>query len=189
MAIASGNLNGKLEFSIRAWGKLTNELFKKQPGEEVTIDGPYGTYFPVDQIDENTLVYLIAGGTGITPIRSLIKSITKGKKIVYYGAKKPAELLYREEFEEWDADVNLIVDQGDASWGGQVGLVTELLTKLKPYGYFFVCGPNPMEQVVVDLLRENGISDNRIYVSLEKFDEHGNVVGPVLPVSDEKVPY
>jgi len=46
-----------------------------------------------------------------------------------------------------------------------------------------------MEAAVVDYLRSRGILEDRIYVSLETFDDEGNVVGPVLPVTDNQVEF
>lgn len=193
MAIASGNSDDLLEFSIRAWGELTNELFDKSTGAKVNIEGPHGTYFPVQQIDNSQSLYLVGGGTGITPIRSLTKSLQKkGKKKVFYGAKTPDELLYQYEFDSWPATIKLTVDKGNESWEGNTGLVTSLLEteEFEENAFFFVCGPSAMEKAVIDYLtNDRTISSDKIFVSLEKFDDEGNVIGPVLPVTDNQVEF
>ena len=85
--------------------------------------------------------------------------------------------------------MHLSVDQADASWTHGVGLVTEGLRacELDPSGIAFVCGPTPMMRAVVALLRDKGLEDANIYVSLERLDAAGNVVGPVLPLTDPRV--
>jgi len=192
MAIASGTEDEDLEFSIRAWGDLTHALFEKTTGDQVIVDGPYGTAFPVDNIQQDTKLYMIGGGTGVTPIRCLVKSLgDTGNKRIFYGAKTPEELLYQYEIPSWPAATELTVDTGNIEWTGKVGLVTKLL---EPETFvdgdlFFVCGPQPMEQAVVDFLRSRKITDQHIFVSLEKFDDEGNVIGPVLPVTDSQVEF
>ena len=189
MALASGTNEDILKFSIRAWGELTKALFELSVGDSVIVDGPYGTSFPVERITNGQNLILIAGGTGITPVRSVVKSLQKPEIHVLYGAKSPDELLYADEINSWNANVKLTVDNPDSNWRGPIGLVTALITteNIDSSTIYFVCGPKPMEAAVVKYLLENGAKDENIYVSLEKFDSDGNVVGPVLPVSDEKV--
>ncbi|MHA2503298.1 MAG: hypothetical protein ACXAE3_10555 [Candidatus Kariarchaeaceae archaeon] len=191
MAIASGSQEDVLRFSIRAWGDLTNALFEKSAGDLIDLDGPHGSAFPVEEVGNGTNVYLIAGGTGITPVRSVVHSITARNTLVFYGARSPSEILYNHEFDSWKANIQLTVDTSDNGWSGNVGLVTSLLEReiLDIGGIFFVCGPRPMEAAVVQYLRRAGIQDHMIYVSLEKFDADGNVVGPVLPLTDDQVDF
>jgi len=193
MAIASGNTDTTLEFSIRAWGELTTALFELAVGDQIDLDGPYGSAFPMEAVTNGRNIHMIAGGTGITPIRSLTRSLKeKGNKRIYYGAKNPGELLYLSELNQWPGTIFLTVDEGDDSWKGKVGLVTTLLEELQFQSddLFFVCGPKPMEAAVTEfLLKQPNIQRDNIYVSLEKFDDEGKVVGPVLPVTHTQVSF
>jgi len=140
MAIASGNKEDYLKFSIRAWGDLTNALFGASIGDEVTIDGPHGSGFPEEKLENQTTIHLIAGGTGITPVRSLVHSLNgMGQKSVYYGAKSPEELLYQDQLSSWPGTVHLTVDQGNENWSGNIGLVTDLLEPVEFSGGLPFC--------------------------------------------------
>ncbi|MDH5401148.1 MAG: hypothetical protein OEZ01_03935 [Candidatus Heimdallarchaeota archaeon] len=186
MAIASGLKDNYIEFTIRKWGTFTTELFSKEADIQLVMDGPHGTFFPLNFID-STPIYLIGGGTGITPIKSLCLSTDKTSQIsIFYGAQQPNALIFKNQIANWGAEVHLTVDHSDGSWNGNIGLVTDLIkmNTIDPNGYAFICGPTPMLKAVVNVLREKGLEDSKIYVSLERFDENGNVIGPVLPIND-----
>lgn len=185
MAIASGMNESELKFSIRAWGDLTTALFKAQVGDIITISDPEGTWFPLEMAEGRT-IHGIAGGTGITPIRSLLHSIdpSKTKMKVFYGVKTPSDFLYKKELPQWDAE--LIVENPDDKWDGKTGLVTDLLTRANldvDNGICHVCGPTPMMANTVAVLKKLGFTPDRIFVSLERM-EKGKVIGPVYPVSN-----
>ncbi len=188
MAIASGTKESLLKFSIRAWGDLTKKLFELDVGDVVTISSPEGTWFPTEMTEGRPL-YGIAGGTGITPVRSLRYSIDlkNSEMQIFYGVRTPHDFLYKKELSQWNA--RLIVEKPDASWTSDVGLVTDLLNKDVldvERGLCHVCGPRPMMVNVVKVLKDLGFAPDRIYVSLERM-EKGKVIGPVFPVSNSIV--
>lgn len=238
MAFASGPHDPVLQFTVRlsshgGWAyALTARLFDARVGDIVRIQGPCGTFFPWQQIQEDTPLILVAGGTGITPIRSLVHTLgARGRKVVFYGAKNPAEVVYADGFELWRAayntDVFLTVEHvgavrdraadrsadthatgfangrvaegvdavdDDAPWPHAVGYVTGIIDSAQrdfdlgrghnPRALAFVCGPDPMMAAAVRSLRNRGLSDASIYVSVAKIDQDGRILGPVLPVTD-----
>ncbi len=81
-------------------GVASNYLCDRQPGDAVTITGPYGGAFALPT-DPNINLLMIGMGTGIAPFRAFIKKIYKeqggswkGKVRLFYGAKQGMELLY-----------------------------------------------------------------------------------------------
>ena len=62
--------------------------------------------------------------------------------------------------------------------------MTSLLTKeiLNLLGIYFICGPKNMIDSAIQKLREIGIPEDNIYVSIEKIVD-GTVIGPVLPLN------
>jgi NAD(P)H-flavin reductase len=99
---------------------------------------------------------------------------------LYYGARTPADMLYRTELERWgaaaDIDVALTVDRADGTWSGPVGVVTHLFDRETWDGsgaVAFVCGPERMMQATVDSLEGRGVSRDRIFVTLERHMECG----------------
>ncbi|MCH8907301.1 MAG: hypothetical protein IH840_09450, partial [Candidatus Heimdallarchaeota archaeon] len=178
MAIASAAKEESIIFAVRKWGELTTALFKKSPGAKVIVDGPYGSEFPISVIEADKPLYLIAGGTGITPIRSLVKSVVNTANLeLFYGVKSDEELIFLTEIGKWPLTSQLILEEPSDQWEGANGMVTDLLEQsdLKPNGLAFICGPPNMMAAVIDLLRVKGLEDGQIYLSLEKFDKFGNV--------------
>lgn len=182
MAIASGVDDEHLEFSIRR-GSGTAELFDKAVGEHVTISGPSGTAFPLHDVDPGQPVVLVAGGTGVTPIRSTLRSLHPEHPIrVVVGARSGADLLYLDELLARPG-VTLTVEDA-TEWRGAVGRVTEHLTDVDPEAIAFVCGPDPMMVAVRDALLTAGLASSRVFLSVQALDAAGAVVGPVLSTDD-----
>jgi ferredoxin--NADP+ reductase len=83
-------------------GVNSNYLCDRQPGDKVTITGPFGMPFDVPA-DKKANLLLIGLGTGIAPFRALVKHIYtnvgdwQGKVRLLYGAHSGLELLYMNE--------------------------------------------------------------------------------------------
>jgi ferredoxin--NADP+ reductase len=83
-------------------GVNSNYLCDRQPGDKVTITGPFGMPFDVPA-DKKANLLLIGLGTGIAPFRALVKHIYtnvgdwRGKVRLLYGAHSGLELLYMNE--------------------------------------------------------------------------------------------
>jgi NAD(P)H-flavin reductase len=190
MAVASGAGQDELKLSVKAWGDLTKAMIKLGPGDQVHIDGPHGTAFPLDQAKDRPLL-LVAGGTGLTPVRSIAQSADDAQQMrVVYGAKSPEGLLFNDELDTWGAQIDRVVSLDPAGKLAE-GRVTDVLASApaEPGSVAFVCGPDGMMKAVVDQLRGMGLKDEDIFVSLQRFDDDGKVIGPVLPVSDPVVGY
>jgi len=196
MAIASGLNEQHLMFSIKSWGDPTKAIFELKKGDKVAVSDALGTYLPFNNF-VGTNLYLIAGGTGITPIRSVLTSIQdekmkklRSKTILYYGAKTPSDFLYKDEFKKWQAKTIVETKEGHDKWKGNLGFVTKLLTNEMDSvnGICFVFGPYPMMQNVVSILKSLGFTEDQIYVSIEKMIDN-QVIGPIFPVSDSNVSF
>jgi sulfhydrogenase subunit gamma (sulfur reductase) len=98
-----------------------------------------------------------------------------GRVIILYGAKNPSELLFRDELEAWanrkDVEFHLTVDRPDATWTGNVGVITTLFkfVTVNPRNTVAVTvGPPIMYRFVLMELLSKGISENQIWMSLER---------------------
>ncbi|HIE39237.1 MAG TPA: oxidoreductase, partial [Anaerolineae bacterium] len=171
--------NGAFELCVRRVGDVTGALHRTQPGGWVGIRGPFGHGFPLEQMRGKDLLFA-PGGLGLAPLRSLINQVLDergafGRVIILYGAKRPAELLFRDELEEWaardDVEFHVTVDRGDESWEGHVGVITTLfpLIAVDPRNTVAVtCGPPIMYRFVLMELLGKGIPETQIYLSLER---------------------
>lgn len=168
-----------LVHTLRAVGAVTRSLAALKPGETVGVRGPFGSGWPADAARGKDVV-VVAGGIGLAPLRPLIYLLLArrqeyGRVVLLYGARTPADLLYRRELEQWrgrfDVDVLVTVDRADAGWRGHVGVVTALFARC-----FFdpdecvamVCGPEVMMRFTVAQLQARGVGDDRIYLSMER---------------------
>jgi len=62
----------RLRLTIKAVGDFTRRIPGLKPGVRVLIDGPHGIF--TARRSSSQKILMIAGGIGITPIRSLAKS-------------------------------------------------------------------------------------------------------------------
>jgi NAD(P)H-flavin reductase len=171
--------NGTFELCVRRVGDVTGALHGMAPGALVGVRGPMGHGFPIDQMRGKDVLFA-PGGLGLAPLRSLINQVLDergdfGRVTILYGAKRPAELLFREELEEWsardDVELHITVDRGDESWTGHVGVITTLFPKVSVNPNTTVaitCGPPIMYRFVLMELMGKGIPETRIYLSLER---------------------
>ncbi|HEY3324505.1 MAG TPA: FAD/NAD(P)-binding protein [Planctomycetota bacterium] len=167
------------ELCIRRTGMLTNALHKLQAGASVGIRGPFGTGFPVAQMEGKDLL-VVAGGIGLAPLRSIIRHVLANRKkyrrfIILHGAKSPAEMLFLKEWEQWgkrgDVEMFATVDKPAPGWNGNVGVITTLFQKVEldaKQTVATVVGPPVMYRFVLLELQAKGIPHNQIYFSVER---------------------
>ncbi|MFN3301636.1 MAG: FAD/NAD(P)-binding protein [Patescibacteria group bacterium] len=161
------------QICVRRVGQVTEALHRLKEGDFITFRGPFGNGFPKI---ENKNLLLIAGGLGLIPLRSLILSLlTEGFSniSIFYGAKTPEDFLFQDEFEKWQrAGIKLFltIDKKYPGWKGEVGLVTVLFDKVNipKETTAILCGPPPMYKFVIEKLKEKGIPDESIWLSLER---------------------
>jgi len=171
--------NGSFELCVRRVGDVTGALHRMQPGDRVGIRGPFGHGFPLEQMRGKDLLFA-PGGLGLAPLRSLINQVldergTFGRVTILYGAKRPAEILFRKEVEEWaardDVEMHVTVDRGEDGWEGHVGVITTLFPRVTvdPRNTVAItCGPPIMYRFVLMELLGKGIPETQIYLSLER---------------------
>lgn len=185
ISIASApSQRGFLELTIRAVGKLTRGIHDLKKGDFIYLRGPYGNSFLFAEIKGRNLIF-VAGGIGLPPLRSLINQVFDsrtdfGRIKIFYGARTPDELCFKEELRRWqeipDTEVWITVDRAAGGWDGSVGVVTELWkkTEISPANATaFVCGPPLMIKFVLRRLIQDGFSEDEIYVTLERYMKCG----------------
>jgi NAD(P)H-flavin reductase len=168
-----------LEFSIKKCGCVTTWIHNIEPGQMVTLRGPYGNGFPVESALKGKDLLFIAGGIGLAPLRSVInycrdKRDQYGKITVVYGARSKEDLVdYNEILTQWipegDIDVQLTIDREQEDWDGHVGFIPAFVKELNPSLDYNVlmCGPPVMIKFTLQGLKELGFKDEQIYTTLE----------------------
>ncbi len=170
----------KMEISIMKAGRVTTLLHDCKKGQKIGIRGPYGNGYPIDDFVGKE-IYIIGGGVGLAPIRSLFLTLVERIKdfksvVCRYGAKTPEDFIYKNTlFGQWQkidgVDIKLTVDQANGQWKDNVGLVTTILSKddvdIKNAAAI-VCGPPIMMKFAMLRLLEFGFAHKDIYLSMEK---------------------
>ena len=177
----SGGLGGDepLVHTVRAVGAVTDALCALAEGEAVGVRGPFGTAWPLADAEGRDVV-ILAGGLGLPPLRPAIRAVLANRErygdvSILYGGRTPAELLFTDELERWrarfDVTVEVIVDSAGPDWRGRVGVVTKLIPRAvfdPRNALVMMCGPEVMMRFAVVALREHGVADESIWVSLER---------------------
>jgi len=172
---------GLLEFCIRRAGTVTNTLFGLKENDLVGLRGPYGNGFPVGRMLGKDIL-IVMGGLGAAPLRSMLLYCLDnrdqfGRVILLHGAKRPADMLLREEFfslkRRSDLECLLTVDSDDTGeWPAETGLVTSLfpmLADIDPENTFgLVCGPPVMYKFVLKEMLQLDIPKDQILMTLER---------------------
>ena len=159
-------------------GKMSSFIFSLQPGDKVTISGPFGEFFAKET--ENEMVF-IGGGAGMAPMRSHIfdqlkRLKSKRKMSFWYGARSKREMFYEDDYNGLAADndnfqwhVALSDPQPEDNWDGMTGFIHNVLFEeyLKDHEApedceYYMCGPPMMNAAVIHMLKDLGVEDENI---------------------------
>jgi predicted ferric reductase len=159
--------DGRVEMSIRKLGDFTRVVPGVAVGQRVYLDGPYGAFTVGNPADMHVL---IAGGVGITPMMSMVRTLAdRGDRrpvILLYGSRDWDSITFREELEAAEARLDLkvvhVLAQPPEDWTGEKGFITADLFKRHlppPYAEheYFICGPNVMMDAVEGALGALGV--------------------------------
>ncbi len=162
-----------IRFTMKALGDYTKRLGELRPGTRVIIDGPLGLF--IEEKAKNEKLLFIAGGIGITPIRSMIGDIVRrGKDItLIYAVRTLEDIAFRKEFESLRErqpfPIHYIVSTPTP--GYETGFLDrEKLVRLVPDFYerdVYLCGPPPMMDATIVNLKGLGFKEENLHY--EKF--------------------
>ena len=153
-------------------GKLSPHLFNMKIGDELDIAGPYGHFYLKD---ESKNIVLIAGGTGIAPLRSMWRHIFNknidAKVTLFYSSKTPVDIIYKEELSSLMNHpqfrcTHTITRPDGHQWDGRTGRIDRDLIKTfvedMPTAHFYICGSPDMANSMIKILEELGVPKERI---------------------------
>lgn len=165
--------------TTRTVGAVTSAMSNLTKGDVLGVRGPFGSSWPLDQAIGKDLV-IVGGGIGLAPLRPLLYIVCSRRKdfrkiSILYGARTPDDLLYCHELEQWrgrlDLNVYITVDRATSTWFGDMGVVTQLISRASfdpSNTVAMVCGPEIMMRYTVAELHEQGVPDEKIYISMER---------------------
>lgn len=161
---------GECEFELlyRVVGRGTTLLSEARPGDRVSLVGPLGEGFPLEDFGSGGgPALLVGGGTGIASLFELARALAQAGRrvVVLLGARGRDDLTGRGDFEALDVELAITTEDGSE---GIRGLVTEPLeARLAEHGSaasVFAVGPTPMMRACADLATRYGAA---CLVSLE----------------------
>jgi Na+-transporting NADH:ubiquinone oxidoreductase subunit F len=153
-------------------------IFNLQPGDKVTLSGPFGE-FAVKDTDRE--MCFVGGGAGMAPLRSqildqLLRLKTDRRISFWYGARSKLELFFDEEFKglaekcpNFSYHVALSNPMPEDHWEGMTGFIHQRLydTYLAKHKdpaeiEYYLCGPPMMVQAVEEMLDSLGVEPEMI---------------------------
>ena len=70
----------QLQFAMRVRGRFTSAAALLEPGDRVTVTGPYGTFTMNEEYDKSIVMF--AGGIGVTPFMSMLRHLAERRSSV-----------------------------------------------------------------------------------------------------------
>ncbi|WP_326563512.1 ferredoxin reductase family protein [Micromonospora peucetia] len=165
----SAAANGRwLRLTVKVVGTHTADLRDLDPGTRVWAAGPSGTFTAAHRTRERAL--LIAGGSGITPIRAMLEELPPGAALIY-RVRTPADVLLHREL-DWlaearDTAIWYVVGSRDDPGPRQV-MSRDGLRRLVPdvaRRDVYLCGPPGLVEQSLRVLRQAGVPRRQIHVA------------------------
>ncbi|PZO65854.1 MAG: phenylacetic acid degradation protein [Paracoccus denitrificans] len=186
-SICAGKDDGFLQVGIKrvdggAFSTWVNDNLA--PGDMLDAMPPMGKFFIPLEVDKAKQYLGLAGGSGITPVLSIIKTTLQREPLsrftLVYSNRQISSIMFREELEDLKnrylgrLSVIHILEQE----GQDIDLFTGRIDAEKMSGLFqhwldasaidtaFICGPEPMMLAIAQSLRDHGLRDDQIKFEL-----------------------
>ncbi|MFF7409463.1 ferredoxin reductase family protein [Streptomyces lydicus] len=163
-SLSAAPLRRHLRITVKAAGGHSAALARLRPGTRVWAEGPYGAFTEARR--RSAKVLLLAGGVGITPLRTLFETLP-GEVTLVYRARRPEDLALRGELDAIaaarGAAVHYVVDE-PAAYSSP--LTARALSRLIPdlaAHEVFLCGPPGMAEAARKALRGAGVPRRHIH--------------------------
>jgi predicted ferric reductase len=167
-SITSGPDEELLRFSVKITGDHTLALKDITPGTAVFVTGPHGDFSEKFFLDQPTI--LIAGGIGISPFLSMIKSVINENHTsviyLYYCVRTFADALYHDELQNLSMRYKLFKyipyiskENGRLTADGVIRAV-DVISSCN----IFLCGPPAMMNGLRSDFMKKGVKQYRIFL-------------------------
>ncbi|UCE60169.1 MAG: dihydroorotate dehydrogenase electron transfer subunit [Phycisphaerales bacterium] len=195
-----------IDVIYRVVGKATRWMASLRPGARVSILGPVGTGFPVNE--SKSTAWLVAGGVGLPPMLWFAQALHEArKKAIAFCGVQSADLLpltldadatptndaseatlSAEEFSQHETPTVISTDDGSLGYCGHIGAALSAYHQANPIDanevVVYACGPEPMLEFVSHYCIERGME---CYVCMERAMACGigTCQSCVIPVVDD----
>ncbi len=165
-------------------GRVSTHIFNNlKKGDVIEVMTPMGNFFTEMNASNKKTYVLFAGGSGITPMFSILKTVLKDEPqsriILFYGNNDESSIIFKKKLEELaiaHSDRLNIIHILIAAPAGHPELGKGLMTKeknlelIKNYvdvnasNEYFICGPGVMMDNVVTALKELKINESAVHI-------------------------
>jgi Na+-transporting NADH:ubiquinone oxidoreductase subunit F len=169
---------GRIELIVRLIPDGAGSLYVHGLKEEdrVVFTGPYGD-FELSE-DPDVEVICVGGGSGMSAVKNVVYSIYERWPDrtcrLFFGCRGQRDIFYLEEFEElarehpsFSVTYALSEPEEGKPWEGETGFIHLVMDKMLDADggrrQAFLCGPPPMIDAAIGVLKEKGLTDEDIY--------------------------
>jgi ring-1,2-phenylacetyl-CoA epoxidase subunit PaaE len=164
-------------------GKMSTYLNQNaKAGDVIKVMAPNGKFIAEMNQTAQKHYVLFGGGSGITPLRSILKSVLtqepNSKVTLIYANRNPESVIFNEDLNNWVSNyqdrfkVFHSYDDAPVGWFGLKGYldndkIGQILNSRIEGSYldceYYICGPSPMMDVVKKGLSKNGVPDAKVH--------------------------
>ena len=165
-------------------GKASNFINEKiKIGDVLEVMSPMGNFHSAMHASNRKKYYLFAGGSGITPMMSIIKSVLHFEKdsslVLFYGNENEEAIIFNDQLNEIEKSAdgrlkvfNILNHPQNEIKSEMVGIMDVMKNKeliasyvdLKSDNEYFICGPVGMMDIVVSALKDASATQSRVHV-------------------------
>jgi CDP-4-dehydro-6-deoxyglucose reductase len=187
-SMASSPSSELIELHIRKVpdGSFTGEVFNEMKEKDMLrIQGPFGTFILRD--DNSRPAILIAGGTGLAPLKSMLEKIREEgcdrTLHLYWGVRGVRDLYFHKELNQWTKELDCltytpVLSEPDSTegWSGATGWVHEAVLADFPdlQGFdVYASGPPPMINAIQNTFAGKGLQQGHFYFDSFEYANDG----------------
>jgi len=172
---SSPSRGASLSITPKELGDYTTTLGETKKGDRAAVMAPFGRFSHLLHDESGPLVF-IAGGIGITPFISMLRfmedSQNRPEVRLIYCSRDEGGIAFRRDIQAMEENgawlrTTHVLSRPEPSWTGETGrLSRELLDRLlsePASSRHFICGPPPMMNAAVSILKGMGVPEDRIH--------------------------
>ncbi len=173
LACAPNGETVELHIRVTPGGRFAHWAAHEMPDKAILrFEGPLGAFYLRE--DETRPILMVAGGTGIAPIRAMLQQHlgTSARPVhLFWGARAQRDLYLDDELRQWAAlhpefHYTPVLSDADAGWAGASGLVhSSVLAALPDLSAFsaYLSGPPAMVRAGKDAFVAAGVDPDHLH--------------------------
>ncbi len=174
----AGSPNEPWEITIKRVknGTISRWLFEMVPiGSLLYVSQPRGSFVLPSPLRRDVPLIFVAAGSGITPIRGMLKSLAQlppGRRPqaqLHYASSTPENIIYHQELAQLDPQRTWLTQRYYISSAGQSLTPTAVIEQVGPYvrrAHWYMCGPDGLRRDMQSTLAQQGVPAGQVHVEV-----------------------